>query len=91
MTDWHPFAQGPAAVAARDQLEAEIRDIIGDASIVFVAAARGDNPAVLDVSVRGICDMPLLSAAERRDAHSQFLLLAMDQLAAMVDELVDEA
>jgi hypothetical protein len=88
MSDWRDVAAGPVAVAERDQFEAELFDKIRGARILFVATAQGEGET-LDVSVRGLCNLPELGDAGYRDAYAQFLLMAMEELSRMVDELAD--
>jgi hypothetical protein len=88
VSDWRDTVEGPAAVAERDQFEAELADLIREAKLLFVVAAPlrgGDGP---EVSVRALYALSdEIDSVWRREATRAFLLVARDELDRALGEL----
>lgn len=90
MTDWRDIRSGPAAVAERDQFEAEVAEVVRESKLLFVCAAplRPDRPEIV---VRGLYSLSDgVDDVERADAAISFLVIARDELARMIDELAEQ-
>lgn len=84
---WDDGAIGDAAVHEREQLEAEIRDIVKECRLLFLIAAplaEGHPDAV----VRGIAALPVnMGDEERAKVMLTFLTTARGELDEMIDTL----
>lgn len=87
MNDWHDIVEGPAVVAERDQFEAELRDVISDARLLFVVAAP-NRPGGPEIIVRGLYALPsVVGSSERLEDAMSFLAIARLELERMIGDL----
>lgn len=90
MTDWRDVVSGPAAIAERDQFEAEVADVVREAKLLFVASAplRKDRPEII---VRGLLSLSdELGSSVRASAAVAFLEIARDEIGRMIGDLEEE-
>jgi hypothetical protein len=88
MSDWRDTVEGPAAVAERDQFEADLFDIIRESKLLFVIAAPLRDDGSPEVSVRALYALSdEIDSVWRREATRAFLLVARDELDRALGEL----
>lgn len=87
MSDWYDTAEGPAAVAERDQFEAELADVVRASKLLFVIAAPL-NESGPDIVVRALYALSdEVGSDVRQEAVATFLMVARDELDKAINEL----